>query len=230
MELIFETKLGKVYQSDCLDYMRECKENEFDLCFTDPPYGIKVGRNKPFGKVGGNKPFGKVDGNKICEAKEYITFDDSKIPEKEIFDEIMRISKNQIIFGGNYFIEYLKNTSCFLVWDKDNTGNFADCELAWTSFKTAVRKFKYRWNGLLQENMKNKETRYHPTQKPVELYAQILKKYSEPTQTVFDGFAGSGTLGVCCEQLGMRYVLVEKKPEYCDIIIKRLKKVTNTLF
>ena len=133
-----------------------------------------------------------------------------------------RISKNQIIFGGNYFIKYLDNTPCFIVWDKDNSGNFADCELAWTSFKTATKKFTFRWNGMLQENMKNKEERFHPTQKPVALFQWILQKYSSPGTTIFDPFAGSGTTAIACLETGRNYILIEKEPDYVEIINKRI--------
>ena len=141
---------------------------------------------------------------------------------KKYFDEIIRISKNQIIFGGNYFIEFLTNSSCWIVWDKDNTGNFADCELAWTNFKTAVRKIKFRWNGLLQENMKDKEERFHPTQKPVALFQWILNNYSTPGMTIFDPFAGSGTTAIACLETGRNYILIEKEKDYIDIINKRI--------
>jgi site-specific DNA-methyltransferase (adenine-specific) len=135
---------------------------------------------------------------------------------------MMRVSKNQIIFGGNYFIEYLKNSPCWIVWDKDNSGNFADCELAWASFKTAVRKFKWRWNGMLQEDMKHKESRYHPTQKPVELMKWILNKYSKPTDLILDPFLGSGTTAIAAKQIHRRYIGIEISQKYCDIARQRL--------
>jgi site-specific DNA-methyltransferase (adenine-specific) len=149
-------------------------------------------------------------------------------PSKEIFTEIFRISKNQIIFGGNYFIEYLKNGPCWLVWDKDNSGNFADCELAWTSFDTAVRKFTWRWNGMLQQDMKHKEKRYHPTQKPIPLFEQILRMYSKPTDLILDPFLGSGTTAIACEQLGRKWIGIEKEPKYCEIARERIKQADKT--
>ncbi len=128
--------MNEVIHGDCLEVMKGFRDDEFDLCLTDPPYGIGISS--------------KVGGEKLATVTNYGEFNkwDENIPKKEIFNEMVRISKNQIIFGGNYFLEYLKNTPCFIVWDKKNTGNFADCELAWTSFKTAVRMFSFRWNGM----------------------------------------------------------------------------------
>jgi len=216
-------ELNKVYNMDCLDLMKTLPDDYFDLVITDPPYGINIGK-----KVGGDKPFGskgeKNRGKEICKAKEYVAFDDSNIPSKEIFAEILRVSKNQIIFGGNYFVEYLYNSSCWIVWDKDNSGNFADCELAWTSFSTAVRKFKHRWNGMLQEDMKWKEKRKHPTQKPVPLGRWLLEKYANKGDKIFDPFAGSGSFLVACKQMGFDFVGCEKEEAYCNIINDRLKQ------
>lgn len=136
-----------------------------------------------------------------------------------------RISKNQIIFGGNYFVENLQNSSCWIVWDKNNNGNnFADCELAWTSFKSAVRKFKFTWNGMLQENMKNKENRVHPNQKPVPLMQWCIQNYSKETDVILDPFLGSGTTAVACKNLGRKFIGIEQSPEYCKIAEDRLRQ------
>lgn len=203
--------------------MKKLPDNYFDLIITDPPYAINIGS-----KVRGDKPFGSnkvnVGGSNICKVKEYIPFDDSKIPSKEVFNELKRVSKNQIIFGGNYFIEYLSNSPCWIVWDKDNSGNFADCELAYTSFSTAVRKFKYRWNGMLQERMNWKEKRYHPTQKPVALGRWLLEKYANKGDLIFDPFAGSGSFLLACKQKGFNFVGCELIKDYCDIIKERLSQ------
>jgi site-specific DNA-methyltransferase (adenine-specific) len=160
----------------------------------------------------------------------------SRNPPPAIFKEIFRISKNQIIFGGNYFAEYLYNSPCWLIWDKDNnTNHYADCELAWTSFKSAVRKFKYTWNGMLQEDMKNKETRYHPTQKPVELFKRILLKYSKEGDIVCDPFLGSGTTALACLNCNRNYIGIEKEDVYIAITNKRISEYrlshqTNPMF
>lgn len=198
---------------DCNIGMAEMPDKCIDVAIVDPPYGINIGK-----KVGGDKPFGTVThgsggSNKIIESKEYRAFDDSKIPDSKYFSELFRVSKNQIIWGGNYFIEHLKNTSCMIVWDKVKSGYFADAELAWTSFKTATRIFKYQWNGLLQEDMKNKEKRIHPTQKPVALYKWLIKNYCEKGMKILDTHVGSGSSLIACEEFGLEYIAYEDDEE-----------------
>ncbi len=214
-------ELNKVHNIDCLEYMKTVPDNFFDLVLTDPPYGIKMD--------GGN-----IGGNNLGKAKDYIKKDwDIQPPSKENFDEIFRISKNVIIFGANHFIDLIPyRSSCWIVWDKDNSGNFADSELAYTDFKTAVRNYKFRWNGMLQQDMANKETRHHPTQKPVELFKMILRDYAlkKDKKTVFDPFMGSGTTALACKSLGLDYVGCELDEDYYKIINKRLSKVQASLF
>ena len=210
-----EYKIG-----DYLELMKDIPDNSVDLVLTDPPYGINIK-----GKVGGDKPFGntrkKHTSKNVCEAVEHIEFDDSCTSDKIVFEEMFRISKNQIIFGGNYFIEHLQNSPCWIVWDKDNSGNFADCELAWTSFNTAVRKFKFRWNGMLQEDMKNKEERVHPTQKPIALFKWILENYSREGDLICDPFLGSGTTLRASRETNRNCIGFEKEPKYEALIRKR---------
>jgi len=205
--------INTVHCMDCLDFMKSMPDKCVDLVLTDPPYGI--------GEDGlSNHSRGCLAATTKFSNKQW----DKTIPTKEYFDEMQRVSKEQIIFGGNYFIEYLRSTPCFLVWDKDNgKSDFADCELAWCSYKTAVRKFKYKWQGMLQENMKEKEKRFHPTQKPVALFTWILNNYSTSGMTIFDPFAGSGTTAIACLETGRNYILVEKEPEYIKIINKRIE-------
>ena len=137
--------------------------------------------------------------------------------------EVGRISKNQVIFGGNYYSDYLPASSCWIVWDKDMIGgNFADCELAWTSFNTAVRIFKWRWCGMLQEDMTNKELREHPTQKPLALFEWILKNYSKENDIILDPFMGSGVTLEACKLMGRKYIGIEINPDYCKIAKERL--------
>ncbi len=204
---------NKIYNMDCIDLMRQLGDNSIDLILTDPPYGINIANN------------GKVGGGKLAAVKDYGAVKwDNKIPSKEIFEEMFRISKNQIIFGGNYMTQYLQPSSCWIVWDKDNTGNFADCELAWASFNTAVRKFKHRWNGMLQEDMGWKEKRFHPTQKPVPLGRWILDNYSKEGEIILDPFCGSGSFVLACKQKGLRFIGCDKERKYCDIANKRLEQ------
>ncbi|MFA5240572.1 MAG: DNA methyltransferase [Phycisphaerae bacterium] len=174
--------------------------------------------------VGGGKAFGKGGRGKVIFPKIYRGFDDSRIPDEKYFTELKRVTGNQIIFGGNYFIKHLSNTPCFIVWDKDNSGNFADCELAWTSFKTATRKFQYRWNGMLQENMKQKEFRIHPTQKPVALYQWLLKNYAKPGDRILDTHGGSCSLAIACDIMGFDAEIYEIDKDYYEAAVDRFNR------
>ena len=158
-----------LYNWDRMEYMKGIPDNYYDLAIVDPPYGI------------GEDGLKNHSRGKLAKAKQYTPKTwDSDSPSETYFSELFRISKNQIIWGANHFISKIPyNSPCWIVWDKQNGDNdFADCELAWTSFKYAVRKFTFRWAGMLQGDMKNKEERIHPTQKPVRLYEWILKHYA----------------------------------------------------
>jgi len=194
-------KTNIVINDDCLNFMKSLPDKCIDLCLTDPPYGINILKSERISKSRGFK------GN----------WDDF-IPTKEYFDEIFRISKNQVIWGGNYFIEYLQNTRCFLIWDKNNYGrDFADCEMAWTSIDKVARVFKYR-------PMNMDGGKVHPTQKPIELFSWILENYSKENDIIFDPFAGSGTTAISCINMNRQYLLVEKEVEYFNIINKRISE------
>ena len=207
---------------DCMEYMATCKDKEFDLAIVDPPYGLGAS-NKAFLRQG--KQTGKsmaVSGLRYT-AKDW----DTAIPDEAYFKELQRVSKNQIIWGGNYFINYLKSTSCMLVWDKVNGDNlYADCEIAWTSFNSAVRKVKYRWHGMLQADMKNKEVRIHPTQKPMKLYAWILDTYAEKGQRILDTHLGSASSAIAAHYFDCDFVGIEIDKEYFDKAMKRIKNET----
>jgi site-specific DNA-methyltransferase (adenine-specific) len=218
MKPYYETENGVLYNADCIDVMRGFDDKQFDLILTDPPYGIGQKIERDY------KPL-KAKTHRI---KYLVPVErwDNKPPTKEHFYQIKRISKNQIIFGGNYFTNKIDPSPCWLVWDKETTGRFSDCELIYTSFRTAVRKFKYRWNGMLKEYP---ETRYHPTQKPVGLFKQIISKYADIGQKICDPFAGSGTTALACEAYGLEWVCIEKETDYCDIIVDRLETETRQL-
>lgn len=209
-------ELNKIHHMDCLEGMRRFPDKFFDLVLTDPPYGIgeSMKNHQSRGVLAAGIDYGHSEW-------------DSKIPSMEVFEEMRRVSKNQIIFGGNYFVEYLKNSPCWIVWDKDNGENdFSDCELAWTSFSSAVRRLKWRWQGMLQQEPKWKEKKFHPTQKPVPLFRWILEKYSQEGMTVLDPFMGSGTTAVACKQLGRDFIGFEMEPKYVRIANKRLQQET----
>ena len=160
-----ERFLNKITYADCLDVMRELPDKSIELILTDPPYGEKMSRRGTIGSSnkGIVKDYGRSDW-------------DDKIPEKIYFDEMFRVSKNQIIFGGNFMVERInKNSPCWIVWDKQNTGNYADCELAWTSFDKVAKCYDFPWAGFIKTG--ETEKAIHPTQKPVKLIEQILRDY-----------------------------------------------------
>jgi site-specific DNA-methyltransferase (adenine-specific) len=203
--------ISEVTNEDCMEGMARYSDKYFDLAIVDPPYGI-------------NMDGGNIGGNNCGKTKDYTKKDwDNKIPDKEYFNELKRISKNQIIWGANHFIENIpqSNSSCWIIWDKDNTGNFADCELAYTSFKTAVRMFTFRWNGMLQQDMKNKEYRIHPTQKPVALYKWILSKYAKQGDKILDTHLGSGSSRIAAYEMGFDFTAFELDTEYYEAQEKR---------
>lgn len=196
------------YNMDCMEYMRTLPDKYFDLAVVDPPYGIGESGSKSHTR------------SKRAAAKNYKPFagNDSEPPNELYFQELFRVSKNQIVWGANHFISRMpQDSSCWIVWDKVNgESDFADCELAWTSFETAVRKFKFRWAGMLQENMKNKEVRIHPTQKPVALYRWIFQHYAKPGDKIFDTHLGSGSSRIAAFDAGLDFVGCEIDKEYFD--------------
>ena len=201
------------YNMDCMQGMKEFPDKYFDIAIVDPPYGI--------GENGDKNHTRSV----LAKAKDYKAFSgmDLKPPSEKYFDELFRVSKNQIVWGANHFISKIPyDSSCWIVWDKDNTGDFADCELAWTSFDSAVRKFKYRWNGMLQENMKNKEIRIHPTQKPIALYEWILSRYAKDGDIILDTHVGSASSLIACYNTNHKFVGFELDKYYYELSKKRL--------
>jgi site-specific DNA-methyltransferase (adenine-specific) len=196
--------------------MKQMPDKYFELAIVDPPYGIGESGSKNHSR------------GKLAKAKKYKDFygNDLLPPDEEYFNQLFRISKHQIIWGANHFIDkFAKGSSCWIVWDKDNGGSdFADCELAWTSFNTAVRKFKYKWNGMLQENMKNKEFRIHSTQKPVALYEWLLNNYAKKGDKILDTHLGSASSIIACKKLGFEYMGFEIDKYYFDKASERIAK------
>ena len=213
--------INTIICGDCLEVMRDWPDNCVDLVLTDPPYGIGEARKNNASRGVG----GALNSSALAYSTDYpIEAWDDKPPTQAEFNKMERVSKNRIIFGANHFSDKLPASSCWLVWDKKNGNNdFADCELIWTSFKTAVRKFEWRWHGLLQENMKNKEIRYHRNQKPVGLIYNILEKYSTKNDVILDCYTGSGSICVAAKMLGRRYIGIDISPEYCEIARKRIE-------
>lgn len=212
-----EELIGQILNADCIDILRELPDKCIDLVLTDPPYGIGYDK-QAYSKSG------TFQGNGVARRGVYKNSNwDNKTPDPVVFHEIMRVSKAQIIFGGNYIANYLPNTRCWLVWDKNNgANNWADCELAYTSFDKPVKKYTYTWNGMLQEDMKNKERRIHPTQKPVGLFERILVDYTKENDLILDCFSGSGTTAIACHRLKRRFICIEKDTDYWKASCTRL--------
>jgi len=207
-----------------MDLMARYPTNYFDLAIVDPPYGIGEDGAK-------NHSIGL-----LAKPKKYTTKDwDKESPKQEYFEELQRVSKKQIIWGANHFIQtmsasnYYINSSCWIVWNKLNTGDFADCELAWTSFKTAVRKFDFMWGGILQGDMKNKEIRIHPTQKPVKLYEWLLMNYAKEGEKILDTHLGSGSIAIACNNLKFDLTACELDKDYYEASLKRLSQHQSQL-
>ena len=218
---------------DCMDYMRDLPDNTFDLAIVDPPYGIGES-GKTNASRGSAAGAGKWLGSRNTTgagvpSTQFAHKDwDKEPPSKAYFDELERISRNQIIWGANHFIDRIgRPSSCWIVWDKVNgTTDFADCELAYTSFTTAVRKFQYMWNGMLQGDMKNRERRIHPTQKPVKLYQWLLSNYAQPGHRILDTHLGSASSAIAAHYAGLDFVGTELDPDYYTEAKARFERET----
>lgn len=213
------------YNMDCLEAMRQMEDNAFDLAVVDPPYGIGI-QSMNFYRSGA-----RVEGRKArARRRDYRSTEELDIaPTQDYFTELFRVSKAQIIWGGNYF--QLPPARGFIVWDKrvDDTmsNDFADCEMAWISKGLGVaRVFRYCWNGMIQGDMRNKEERFHPTQKPVALYKWILSKYAKPGDKILDTHLGSGSSRIAAYDLGFDFVGYEIDKVYFDKQEERFRNHT----
>ena len=202
-----------LFHADCMEIMKQYPDKYFDLAIVDPPYGINMGFDG-----WDKKAKGKV--NKEREKKW-----DIETPKIEYWNELMRVSTNQIVWGGNYFLEYLNSTSCFLSWDKMNgTNNMADFELAWTSFKTASRRFN------MHHFSSGYEDKIHPTQKPTKLYDWIFKNYATEGMKILDTHFGSGSIALAVDKanrldkMNLHLTSCEIDKEYIDKAIKRISE------
>ena len=209
--MISETK-----NIDCIEYMKQFPDNHFELAIVDPPYGIGEDGSK-------NHTRGM-----LAKAKDYKSFagNDIASPDDLYFNELIRVSKNQIIWGANHFISKVPfDSSCWIVWNKLNgLSDFADCELAYTSFTTAVRVFDYKWAGMLQQDMKNKEQRIHPTQKPVALYKWLLKNYAKEGDKILDTHLGSQSSRIAAYDMGFDFYGCELDKDYFEQGNKRFEQ------
>lgn len=214
-----QEKMGKIHNVDCLEFMRKVPDNYFDLILTDPPYGIGIDGQKE--SININNP--KAN-RKHHDFKGW----DNGTPPKEYFDEIFRISKYQIIWGANYFIDKLQGaTKGWVVWDKGQRGlTMSDCELCFTSFQKATRIVTFNRVEIQCDGS------VHPTQKPEKLFEYCMRFAMENAdiKNVYDPFFGSGTTGVIAKRLNIDFCATEKEPDYVEIASKRLKYVQGCLF
>lgn len=211
------------YNMDCMEGMKKYPDYYFDLAVVDPVYGdVPKG-----GYMNG------TGGGLVKQTKYHDAIWNQEKTSSEYFQELFRVSKNQIIWGGNYFVEEIgKNSPCWIAWDKMHPEgvNFADIELAWTSYKCAAKIFRYRWNGFIQQNMKNKEVRIHPTQKPTDLYRWIYRVFGVTKGTrVLDTHLGSGTNRRAAYDFGLDFVGFEIDEKYFNLQEQAFKDYTSQI-
>jgi site-specific DNA-methyltransferase (adenine-specific) len=206
---------------DCMEFMKNTPDKAFSLSIVDPPYGIGEDGRKSQSRMVSSKKWA----NPGITKHKASSWDDSP-PEKIYFNELIRVSKNQIIWGANHFISKIPYDSpCWIVWKKNGQNencDFADCELAWSSFETAVRFFDFAWTGFGAKNAG--ETKIHPTQKPVALYKWLLSRYAKPGDRILDTHGGSGSIAIACHDLGYDLTWMELDKDYYDAAVKRYKE------
>ena len=193
-----------VHLCDCMEFMKGIPDKFYELAIVDPPYFKEYGKKNYTGS--------DISTTGIRRQTKEIKF--WGIPDSNYFEELYRISKNQIIWGCNYYAKYIPDVGR-IVWDKKNDAStFSKAEIASKSFSLGVDMFRYEWNGMLQGDMKNKETRIHPTQKPVALYKWLLKNYAEPNDKIFDSHVGSGSIRIACHDMGFDFEGCEIDKDY----------------
>mgnify|MGYP001076973554 CR=1 FL=1 len=210
-------RLSGFYNMDCMEGMKEIPDKYFELAIVDPPYG-------------GNDAIGIKDctnyNKQATKRTNYKVFE-NVAPPPEYFKELIRVSKNQIIWGVNFYKE-INLTGGRIVWDKKGTA-FGRAEIAYYSKSKSVEIFEYTWNGMIQENMKDKEIRFHPTQKPVALYKWLLNNYAKPGDKILDTHVGSASSLIACYDMGFEYLGFELDPDYYDMATRRLEKHQSQL-
>jgi site-specific DNA-methyltransferase (adenine-specific) len=203
-----------VYNEDCVEVLKRFSDNHFDLAIVDPPYGnidaIGLSDNKKKGK-------------QATKRKGYHLFENIA-PDNEYYYQLERVSKNQIVWGGNF----LGLCGGVIVWQKNGTA-FGEAEVAICSTHKSVKVFEYTWNGMIQQNMKDKEIRIHPTQKPVALYEWILHNYAKPNDLILDTHLGSGSSRIACHKMGFNFTGIEIDPKYYEAQEKRFKDFVSQL-
>lgn len=205
-----------LHKGDCLEFLQTLTDKSVDLIVTDPPYGKRADK--------GTNGFGS------SKNRRYSGGWDSKRPDRKVFEEMFRVSKNVIIFGANYFCDMLPPSNHWIFWDKKGDisfkNPFADGELIYTNFTKPVKKIVFRQQGFISDS---KDTRYHPTQKPSELMQTIVEAYSNEGDVILDCFMGSGSTGIACVKSGRKFIGVEIDDDYFDIASRRLNDLTAVI-
>lgn len=226
-----KAKLGDIYQlgnhrlmcgsSTDVDMVNKLIDNnKIDLVYTDPPYGINIVNAK-----------GKVGAGNLAKNRTYLEVkgDDTTETAQEFYNTCIALNIDKfILWGGNYFVDFLPFSPSWLIWDKRidmNSNNFADGEMAWCSFKTPVRIYHQLWNGMIREG--ECEDRVHPTQKPIRMQTEILKDFTNENDNILDGFGGSGSTLIACEETNRNCFMMEYEPHYIDVIIQRWENFTG---
>jgi site-specific DNA-methyltransferase (adenine-specific) len=219
-------ELNQLYNMDCMEGMKQFPDKYFELAVVDPPYGIGMDKKRWSPSVGDMK----------SPRTEYVKKEWDKRPHKNYFDELFRVSKNCIIWGGNYFIDCIKRPSSgWIVWDKINNGfPTSDAELAFTTFQKRIMLFSYCWIGFSQgkpgrATPKDKEKRFHPTQKPVKLYEWILKHYAKPGDKILDTHVGSASSLIACHKAGHEHIGFELDADYYRMATERIERAKAQL-
>lgn len=205
---------------DCFNYLSRLEDKSISLIVTDPPYGLDIARRGSLSIRGASSK------SHTFTKSNWDTF----IPTSEYFNEIIRVSVNQIIWGGNYFAHLLPASQGWLVWWKKDglpRGTFADCELAWTSFARPAQVYNSRWHGFIRDSREDRVA--HPTQKAEDVMRWCIEQFSKPGDTILDPFMGSGTTGVACKNLGRNFIGIELDPEYFRIAKERVEAATPSL-
>lgn len=217
---------------DCMELMSGLPDRAFDLAIVDPPYGIGFDKQNLSASLGvrkdGTRRRDKSWASRDVAVEKYKRGDwDSVTPPPEYFEELMRVSKNQIIWGGNYF--ELPPSGGWVVWDKKkpNDVSFSEGEMAWVSCSGSLRFFRWLWAGYAQEQP---EDRQHPTQKPVALYKWLLTRYAKPGWKILDTHGGSGSIAIACHDLGFDLTWIEKDEDYFKAAVHRYKEHASQAF
>jgi len=206
-----ELENATLYLGDCMDILPTLEK--VDAVITDPPYGIGENAHRVASRT------------KLAKTTDYGDFDwDKAPPDPLVIKTCVNAGKHAILWGGNYF--ELPPARGWLIWDKINSGNFADAEMAWTNLSMSVRMYRQMWNGMIREGDERGQVRVHPTQKPLGLMRWCIE-WVKGSQTILDPFMGSGTTGVAAIQMGRKFIGIEREPQYFDIACKRIEQASK---